>query len=114
MNQEYSIEKSPNDKREYRWITLPSNQLQVLLIHDPDPDKSAASLDIRVGSFADPTELPGLAHFLEHMLFLGTQKYPDENEFGEFLSQHNGMDSTQFLFFFFFFFFHFFFLYLFI
>ena len=30
------------------------------------------------GNFQDPVELPGLAHFCEHMLFLGTEKYPEE------------------------------------
>jgi insulysin len=34
---------------------------------------------LQVGHLSDPDGLPGLAHFLEHMLFLGTAKYPDEN-----------------------------------
>lgn len=34
--------------------------------------------------------MPGLAHFCEHMLFLGTEKYPDENEYSKYLSQHGG------------------------
>jgi hypothetical protein len=38
----------------------------------------------------DPWELPGLAHFCEHMLFLGTDKYPLENEYGKFISAHGG------------------------
>ena len=36
----------------------------------------------------DPQDLPGLAHFCEHMLFLGTEKYPVENEYPRFLSEH--------------------------
>lgn len=36
----------------------------------------------------DPKDLPGLAHFCEHMLFLGTEKYPVENEYPRFLSEH--------------------------
>jgi len=39
---------------------------------------------------SDPSHLPGLAHFCEHMLFLGTQKYPSENEYNKFLSEHGG------------------------
>ena len=31
---------------------------------------------VAVGQFSDPDSLPGLAHFLEHMLFMGTEKYP--------------------------------------
>ena len=41
-----------------------------------DADKSSACLDISIGSMNEPLEFPGLAHFLEHMLFLGTKKYP--------------------------------------
>lgn len=33
------------------------------------------------GCMSDPWHLQGLAHFLEHMLFLGTKKYPEENAF---------------------------------
>ena len=39
----------------------------------------------------DPWELPGLTHFCEHMLFLGTDKYPSENEYEKFISAHGGM-----------------------
>ena len=34
-----------------------------------------------VGGYHDPEGLPGLAHFCEHMLFLGTKKYPVENDY---------------------------------
>lgn len=63
------IEKSPADHREYRSVLLP-NKLQAILIHDANTDKAAASLDVKIGSFSEPNEIPGLAHFLEHMLFL--------------------------------------------
>lgn len=42
----------------------------------------------------DPWELPGLAHFCEHMLFLGTAKYPSENEYSKFLSAHAGSSNA--------------------
>jgi len=38
----------------------------------------------------DPDDLLGIAHFCEHMLFLGTKKYPQQNDFKKFLSQNNG------------------------
>lgn len=63
---------------------------QVILISDPKADKAAGSLDVRVGHMSDPDEIPGLAHFLEHMLFLGTEKYPDEKSYKAFLSAHGG------------------------
>lgn len=47
---------------------------QALLIHDAQADTEAAALDLNVGSQSDPPDLPGLAHFCEHMLFLGSGK----------------------------------------
>ena len=63
---------SPYDSRDYRVLTL-ENGLNVLLVSDPEADKAAASMNVRVGSAQDPDDLKGLAHFLEHMLFLGTE-----------------------------------------
>ncbi|OWR46486.1 putative metalloprotease, partial [Danaus plexippus plexippus] len=67
----------------------------VLLVSDPTTDKSAAALDVNVGYLSDPDEVPGLAHFCEHMLFLGTQKYPEENEYNKFLSEHGGSSNAS-------------------
>ena len=44
-------------------------------------DQAAAALNVRVGHFSDPDNIPGLAHFCEHMLFLGTDKYPEEGSY---------------------------------
>ena len=37
---------------------------------------------------------PGLAHFLEHMLFLGTKTFPDEQSFDFYLSAHGGESNA--------------------
>jgi secreted Zn-dependent insulinase-like peptidase len=84
-----SVVKSPNDQREYATFILP-NQLKVLIVSDPSTDKAAASLDVFIGSSSDPENRQGLAHFLEHMLFLGTQKYPQPDEYQSFVSTHGG------------------------
>ena len=81
--------KSPNDDKSYRYIKL-DNGLRALLISDPDTPKSAASLDVYVGSASNPADRGGLAHFLEHMLFLGTDKYPDSGEYATFVAEHGG------------------------
>ncbi|RXM28811.1 Nardilysin [Acipenser ruthenus] len=57
--------------------------------------QSAAALCVGVGSFSDPDDLPGLAHFLEHMVFMGSEKYPAENGFDAFLKKHGGSDNAS-------------------
>ena len=57
--------------------------------------QSAASLCVGVGSYSDPDDLPGLAHFLEHMVFMGSKKYPDENGFDEFINEHGGFSNAE-------------------
>ena len=51
-----------------------SNEMLVVLISHPNIDKAAAALDVSIGSLADPKDVPGIAHFLEHMLFMGSSK----------------------------------------
>jgi insulysin len=61
------IIKPHTEKRSYKFFELP-NKMRVMLISDPEADKSAASIDVRVGCSLDG-KLYGTAHFLEHMLF---------------------------------------------
>ena len=68
-----NMERPALDNRTYRVIRLPNN-LEALLIHDPDTDKVSAALDVNVGSFSDDDEMPGMAHAVEHLLFMGTEK----------------------------------------
>lgn len=67
------LDKPLLDTRSYRVVKLP-NQLEALLIHDEDTDKASAAMDVNVGSFSDVKELPGIAHAVEHLLFMGTEK----------------------------------------
>ena len=67
-----NIEKPELDDRSYRLIRLNDNHLEALLVHDPKTEKASAALDVHVGHMSDPKDFPGLAHALEHCLFLGT------------------------------------------
>ena len=62
------IIKPQSEKRELKCIEL-GNKMRCMLVSDPEADKSAACVDVRVGSGLDPKPLFGTAHFLEHMLF---------------------------------------------
>lgn len=116
MNQVEILEtpvKSEGDKKEYRMIKL-QNGLKALLIkthtdteseNDNDENRAAASLMVSVGSFDEPREIGGLAHFLEHMIFMGNAKYPEESGFNDFVSanggRRNAMTSDEFTLYFF-------------
>lgn len=96
---------SPTDKKEYRVLQL-SNGLKVVLIKsakdenlnengDSNENLAALALCIGVGSFDDPQRIPGLSHFLEHMIFMGSEKYPAENEYTEFVNSNGGDANAQ-------------------
>ena len=87
------MKQSPNDLKKYQSLTL-DNGLRVLLINNEETDKCAAALAVNVGHFNDPQDRQGLAHFLEHMLFLGTEKYPDGSEYQKFINQHGGSNNA--------------------
>ncbi|KJE92712.1 nardilysin [Capsaspora owczarzaki ATCC 30864] len=57
--------------------------------------RSAAAMCVGVGSFSDPPEVQGLAHFLEHMLFMGSERFPDENAFDAFIRKNGGSDNAS-------------------
>ena len=84
-----SAEAVKGDKRETKTFSL-ENGLDILLVSDPDVHRSAAALSVGVGHLHDPEEKQGLAHYLEHMLFLGTKKYPEVGSFKKFLDEHSG------------------------
>lgn len=99
-----TIIKSPNDDRQYAAMMLP-NGLQVVLVSDPSLENSSASLAVGVGSAHNPEDQLGLAHYLEHMLFLGTEKYPEPDGFMKYTQANGGMtnaftayDKTNYLF----------------
>ena len=84
---------SPNDNKKYKFIKL-NNELRVLLISDPKTPRSAAALAVNTGHFDDPVNREGMAHFLEHMLFLGTESFPETGEFQKFIAQHGGSNNA--------------------
>ena len=87
------IKDSRYENRQYRNIILP-NGIKALLISDPNIEKASVAINVQVGSFHDPQDREGMAHFLEHLLFLGTKKYPKVGEFEKFLGKHGGYGNA--------------------
>ncbi|WP_028576280.1 pitrilysin [Desulfomicrobium escambiense] len=87
------VRVSDTDYRDYRALTLDSG-LTVLLVHDERASKAAAALALPVGSLDDPDSQPGLAHYLEHMLFLGSESYPGAEEYQSFITRNGGQTNA--------------------
>ncbi len=77
-------------KRQTAKIRL-CNGLSAYIISDPGADQSAAAVAVTAGSWLDPKEYPGTAHFLEHLLFLGNKAYPEEDEFMGYIQSNGGL-----------------------
>tara|TARA_R110002072_G_scaffold231012_1_gene388380 strand:+ start:857 stop:3655 length:2799 start_codon:yes stop_codon:yes gene_type:complete len=82
-----------DDERTFRKLTL-DNGLRVVIASDPSVNSSSASIAVGIGANADPSDAQGLAHFLEHMLFLSTEKYPELNAYSEYLKTHGGSSNA--------------------
>ena len=87
INDDPDFIKPEPDQRKYRAIRL-SNGLKCLLVSSPEPDVEAAAVHVKAGHMDDPPNRPGIAHFHEHRLFRGKEKYPDEKQYEAFLNQN--------------------------
>lgn len=89
-----TIYKSEHDLRKYQAIKL-SNGMTVLLVSDTQAPKSLAALALPVGSLEDPDNQLGLAHYLEHMVLMGSKHFPEPGSFSEFLKKHGGSHNAS-------------------
>jgi len=70
----FPYKKYKNDPLKSRWYTL-SNGLTVILSPNKTTPRIQTLIGTKAGSKSDPSDNTGLAHYLEHMLFKGTDKY---------------------------------------
>ncbi len=70
----YTYKYVSNDPTKSRFYTL-SNGLTVILSPSNKTPRVQCYIAVKAGSKTDPATHTGLAHYLEHMLFKGTQKY---------------------------------------
>ncbi|PSN38436.1 Nardilysin [Blattella germanica] len=97
--------KSQNDKKEYSAEEESSISASTPTSNKGNSDDSedeshshetsALGLCVGVGSFSDPWDIQGMAHFLEHMVFMGSEKFPKENDFDAFIKKRGGSDNAQ-------------------
>eukprot|EP00397_Hematodinium_sp_SG-2012_P006925 GEMP01006962.1.p1 GENE.GEMP01006962.1~~GEMP01006962.1.p1 ORF type:complete len:1062 (+),score=226.15 GEMP01006962.1:484-3669(+) len=85
------LQQSKLDNRVYRFGEL-SNGLKFVIVQDPKASEAGFSVDVSAGTYDSPKTLPGLPHFLEHMLFLGSKRFPEGWE--EYIGKHGGMSNA--------------------
>lgn len=72
-----------------------ANGLRVTLRHAPNLKRCAAALRVAAGSHDVPLAWPGLAHFLEHLLFLGTERFPAGQGLMAYVQSHGGQVNAR-------------------
>jgi insulysin len=87
----FDIDLPINDKRECRGIIL-ENGINIVLISDSKIKKSSCSVAVHAGYLEDTFE--GTAHFLEHLLFMGSKKFPEQNMYHSYIQNNGGIDNA--------------------
>ncbi|QJW72283.1 pyrroloquinoline quinone biosynthesis protein PqqF [Pseudomonas aeruginosa] len=77
-----------------RACVLP-NGLRLHLAHDPAASRAAAWLRVAAGSHDEPSAHPGLAHFLEHLSFLGGAAFPGDERLMPWLQVRGGQVNAS-------------------
>lgn len=74
----FPYESVPNDPLKARIYTL-DNGLKVYMTVNKEKPRIQTYIAVRVGGKNDPAETTGLAHYFEHLMFKGTQKFGTQN-----------------------------------
>ena len=70
------------------------NGIKTVYVYDKDTDKTTVTVSVNIGSYSNPKDFQGLSHFLEHMLFLGSKKYPDEKYYNNNIKKYGGFSNA--------------------
>lgn len=82
-----------NDKLNYKILTL-ENKLQIFFVQNEESKISSASMYVGVGNIDNPKDIPGMAHYLEHMLFMGSDMYPGGTFFQSQVTNNGGSTNA--------------------
>lgn len=75
---DYSYQSVKDDPMNVRIYTL-DNGLKVYLSVNKEQPRIQTMIAVRVGAKNDPAETTGLAHYFEHLMFKGTEKFGTSN-----------------------------------
>jgi secreted Zn-dependent insulinase-like peptidase len=87
----FNVIKTEYETRHIEGILL-KNNIKIVLISDEKSIKSYCSVGVGVGCYHDKFE--GTAHFLEHLLFLGNEKFQETNTLQKYLTESGGFSNA--------------------
>ncbi|EPR79260.1 Peptidase family M16, partial [Spraguea lophii 42_110] len=87
-------DKDNNNNHTINHTTTNNNHTTTNNTNDNKDISASCVLIVSMGGHSDPNHIPGLAHFLEHMLFMGTKKYKSVNAFDNYLAMNNGYSNA--------------------
>ena len=88
-----NIYKYKRDKLDYK-LQILKNGLNILYINDDIATQSHVCMNVKTGHNQNPPEYLGLAHFLEHMLFMGSKKYPQVDKYNKAITENHGSSNA--------------------
>jgi insulysin len=83
--------KSIYDKNTY-YTNILDNKFEYLIVTNENIEESYISLSVNIGTLNDT--IMGISHFLEHLLFMGTNKYENINTFFSYIAMHGGYSNA--------------------
>jgi len=89
--QYFEVKKNKNDDRIIKGLIL-ENGIKIILISDEKIMKSCCTVGVGIGSLHDTHE--GIAHFLEHLLFMGSEKFQNQNDYHSYVKNSGGYDNA--------------------
>ena len=87
------IIKPLNDERIFEYRIL-DNNIKCIFINDKTLDKSYIATSVNVGSFANKEYYDGIAHLLEHMCFITSNKYKEKGFLAKKIAESGGFTNA--------------------
>ena len=87
------IIKPNNDNRTFKYYVL-DNNIKCILINDNTLDKTHVVTSVNIGSFANKEYYDGMAHLLEHMCFITSNKYKIKGYLGKKVTEAGGFTNA--------------------
>lgn len=95
LTEHQTIRTPMMDTTQYAAFKMRDLGLAGFVAADNTQETGAFAVSVGCGYFHDPPELPGLAHMLEHMIFLGSSSRPQATAWDEFISSKGGLHNAH-------------------